>query len=474
MADAADLCRWAKDHKKRLIFCEGGIEELDLTNAASEFMVMAFAFAAQMEAQAIKDRVNSWYRHARKTTRSTGGAAPFGYRYVNLPGGGVGYEIDPESAELVREAAQRVLDGDSLNEISQDWNARGIPTNLDRARIGKGKETKSGAWTGNRIGLILRSEGTLGRKMEAKKDENGNKIGMKPVLVNGEYVKVADPVLTLSEWQQVNEVLDARSVKKVRSDQTSALLGVVFCACGAPMRHNYRRRQNKNGTFREYRYYMCRGAKDSKPCPQHAFRTDTPDGVEAIVEFIFLGKLGGVEVMRRKYIPGEDHTAELESVKARIKAMRSDRAAGAYDGPEDEAEYQEDMRYLVSERKRLEALPKVPARYVQEPTGETFGELWQRLDQEGRRRLMLNSGARFMFKHHQGTRQTILGTSVPWEGPVMAFHLPEDLEQRAQEHVQGGTVAPVGADVLSALSEGAWVPLESIQKFMPVGVSADA
>jgi DNA invertase Pin-like site-specific DNA recombinase len=213
MSDMADLCRWARDNGKRLIFVEGGIPEVDLTSPTSEFMVMAFAFAAQMEAQAIKDRVNSWYGYARSTARWTGGAAPFGYRTAPHPEGGKTLEIDSETAALVTEAAERVLKGDSLNEIAADWQDRAIPTNIERAREARGKATGETVWTGHRIGKILRSEGILGRKLEAVKDSNGKKIGMKPILVKGEYVTIADPVLPVEQWQRVVSVLDDRARK---------------------------------------------------------------------------------------------------------------------------------------------------------------------------------------------------------------------------------------------------------------------
>ncbi|MEU4065742.1 recombinase family protein [Streptomyces wedmorensis] len=62
MGDMAELTRWAKRHGKHLVFAEGpgvGSLELDMTSIMSESIIMLPAFAAQMESQAIKERVTS-------------------------------------------------------------------------------------------------------------------------------------------------------------------------------------------------------------------------------------------------------------------------------------------------------------------------------------------------------------------------------------------------------------------------------
>ncbi|WP_230421798.1 recombinase family protein [Catenulispora pinistramenti] len=450
MTDMADLCRWARDHGKRLLFTEGGIPEVDLTSPTSEFMVMAFAFAAQMEAQAIKDRVNSWYGYARSTDRWTGGPAPFGYRTAPHPDGGKLLEVDPETAQLVREAADRVLKGDSLNEIVQDWNTRGIPTNTARARLARGKVPRETFWSGFTLGRILRSEGLLGRRQETIRDQDGKKIGMKSILIKGSYVQIAEPVIPLEVWHRVSKVLDQRATTRERSLETSALLGVVFCgACGRPLYQNRSKAKRPDGTAgKEYRYYRCIGGNGAKGCPRVRFRGDDSNGLEALVEMLFLNKVGPVEVYRRRHVEGEDHSAELDSVNRRIRRLRDDRESGLYDGADDEAEYSETMRWLMSERKRLEALPTREATVVSEPTGETYAEVWSRLDTEGRRRFLIDTGVRCEIGSVEGARRQPLITDAgaaeeTANRPLLNLMLPEDLEQRVQDWMDGNTLPEV-------------------------------
>jgi hypothetical protein len=68
--------------------------------------------------------------------RTGGGSRPFGYKIVrhDLGEGGkrrwriVGEELEPAEAELIEEAAIRVLKGESLRSIAMDWNERGVKT----------------------------------------------------------------------------------------------------------------------------------------------------------------------------------------------------------------------------------------------------------------------------------------------------------------------------------------------------------
>lgn len=76
MADMADLGRWARTHKKRLIFAEGpggGRLELDMGSPMSELILMIPAFAAQMEVQATEERVLGATRYLRSVGRWKGG-----------------------------------------------------------------------------------------------------------------------------------------------------------------------------------------------------------------------------------------------------------------------------------------------------------------------------------------------------------------------------------------------------------------
>lgn len=85
MADMADLGRYAKKHRERLIFASGpggGMLELDFTSIMSEFMMMFLAFAAQLEGQTIMERNQGAAAYLQQIGRWPGGSMP-----VRIPTG---------------------------------------------------------------------------------------------------------------------------------------------------------------------------------------------------------------------------------------------------------------------------------------------------------------------------------------------------------------------------------------------------
>jgi Recombinase len=81
----------------------------------------------------VKDAVE---RNAREGKRTGGGSRPFGDKIIRQDLGDcaprrwhiVGEELEPAEAEAIKEAATRVLRGESLRSIAMDWNRRGIKT----------------------------------------------------------------------------------------------------------------------------------------------------------------------------------------------------------------------------------------------------------------------------------------------------------------------------------------------------------
>jgi hypothetical protein len=80
----------------------------------------------------VKDAVE---RNARAGRRTGGGSRPFGYRIIRHDQGEgaqrrwrVGGELELAEADAIKEAATRVLKGESLRSIAMDWNGRGVKT----------------------------------------------------------------------------------------------------------------------------------------------------------------------------------------------------------------------------------------------------------------------------------------------------------------------------------------------------------
>ena len=119
--------------------------ELDLSTASGGFygfMETGRAwYESAIRSQRVKDALE---RNARAGKRTGGGSRPFGYKIIrhDLGEGGrrryriIGEEIEPAEAEAIKEAASRVLRGESIRSIAFDFNDRGIKP-VSRRKVGR-------------------------------------------------------------------------------------------------------------------------------------------------------------------------------------------------------------------------------------------------------------------------------------------------------------------------------------------------
>ena len=77
-------------------------------------------------------------------------------------------------------------------------------------------------------------------------------------------------------------------------------------------------------------------------------------------------------VLVTRTIPGHDYSAELEDVRLAIRDLA--------DRDLTDEEFDAELAELRAERKRLSVLPSVPDTVVTEPSGETYWQLWDALE----------------------------------------------------------------------------------------------
>jgi hypothetical protein len=133
-----------------------------------------------------------------------------------IAGGGprrFGFEPDgkthrPAEAELVREAAQRILSGDGINTVVKDWNRRGI-------RMPGGSE-----WQATPLRRILLSPRVAGLRQH-----------------RGEVLHTAEwqPVIDRRAWEYLRAVLLDPARRKGGRPTTYMLRNLLWCSCGSRM-----------------------------------------------------------------------------------------------------------------------------------------------------------------------------------------------------------------------------------------------
>lgn len=133
------------------------------------------------------------------------------------------WEVIPEEAAVIREAAERVLAGDTLLGIVLDLNARGVPTMRNKS------------WTRNTLRGILVSARVAGWREHTVGRTNGNVVGL---WGGGEFVAEAEwpAILTRAQVEALRRKLTG--IRPRGASRVSYLLsnGLVRCQCGAPMR----------------------------------------------------------------------------------------------------------------------------------------------------------------------------------------------------------------------------------------------
>jgi site-specific DNA recombinase len=254
--DFARLMHVCGKAKIKISLYTGG--ELDLSTASGGFYGFMETgrswYESAIRSQRVKDAVE---RNARAGKRSGGGSRPFGYKINrhDLGEGGrrryriIGEEIEPAEAEAIKEAAARVLRGESIRSIAFDFNDRGI------------KPVGGGRWAGSTLRRVL-----ISARIAGLREHNGEVVG-----------DAAWPaIIDRATLDRLVGLLDdpSRRRENFGRPRVHPLVGLVYCAsCGGRMTTAIAPRQGRG--------YGCR--KDENPiCPARVRIVAEP--LEAYVE----------------------------------------------------------------------------------------------------------------------------------------------------------------------------------------------
>ncbi|WP_410591804.1 recombinase family protein [Amycolatopsis sp. lyj-23] len=373
---------------------------LDLRTPEGRLIAHAKALGPAKELARIKDRVKDSHERRRYTEAWPGGVPTYGYTTVPklLPVGDEGKLVsrkvrvlDEYETTVLHEMRGWLVDEENPHTIKQvcvRLDKRGELTNRDRWRkFVLGQEPRGEKWSPSSVKQVLTSLSLLGCKLH----------GLKPLYApDGSLLVTADPVFKKEEWDTLQAAIKKREREPYRVFGASPLLGVPFCAkCGASATHVVMTRASGKGdtkTEKVYRYYRCTNQRQEKPCPGVSMRADE---VEQLVEQTFLEQVGSVEVVKRSWVVGEDHTEELASVRAAISRLENERDTSASWDDEDEESYRDRKAKLVERRNILKVKPQRESGYVYEGSGVTYSQAWVDADQSKKRRLLVEAGVRF-------------------------------------------------------------------------------
>ncbi|MFE7393318.1 recombinase family protein [Streptomyces sp. NPDC057582] len=420
MADMNALVQWAREHRKVIVFAEGPGGRLTLdfrtgVDLITQLILQIFAFAAEFEAQAIRERVLGAQAAMRgMELRWRGSRPPYGYVPVPLETGGwtlapateaiPGFGPAPVAVieriirDLMGDPTQGVA-GKTVSAIAEELNAEGIPSPRDWWALAKGRTTggKTGGakgqravsrdrfkWTPNALTKLLRSPALLGWKTHdgnPVRDSEG-----RPVMAT------AEPILTRAEYDRVCALLDVRSInRRERKDTNALLLGVIHCvSCDGRMYLNVQ--AGKTPT------YKCNSHARGDVCEAPA--NVRGDWADDYAEQEFLAAVGGLNVTRVMEVPGYDPAPEIAATLAEYEEHQAQEGRQRSKAARDAWQRRADA--LDARLAELEETPKVEPRREVISTGRAYADEWTDADTSGKRRMLLDAGAHLTVK--RGTR----------------------------------------------------------------------
>ena len=382
MLDFETLIRWLDKHGKTLICLD---PQLDLSTPAGKAFAQVIVAFAEFERATIGARVREAHEKMTKDGRYAGGRLQYGYRPARMDDGrGWGIEPDPEDGPRVAEICDRYLRYESLGSICKWLNTQGVLAPLDamRQRTG-GKELRGTPWTPATLRVVLTGPGIIGAAVK----RNGEPIRDDA----GVIVYRAAPLVSRDVWERVQARLaENRTTAKVN---TSPLLRVVFCTCGAPMYSRTSRAKRRNKTY-IYRHVVCARSGEyhhaERPCTARGIDADR---LETAVYGALLGLVGSYEMVERKMTAGRDYAEDIARMKDQLSHLAGEIEMGEALGG--------DVAGLIVKRdraraelRRLVGLEPVAPRVEPVRTGKTFRKHWEGLGTVQRNEFLRSAGVR--------------------------------------------------------------------------------
>ncbi|MFE4250794.1 recombinase family protein [Streptomyces sp. NPDC056910] len=402
MDDMHALSVWARDHKKMIVIAEGpgGMLKLDFRNPLdpmAQLMVTLFAFAAQFEAQSIRERVVSAQAAMRvMPLRWRGSRPPYGYEPAPLEDGGWTLVQDNDAVAVIETIIKELMGGKPVLAIAQELNHAGIPSPRDHWSLRKGRKTggrTGGApgetvvkdqftWRHNMIKTLLTSERLLGWKVTEKgpvRDSEGAPI-----------MATREPILSREEFDAVGALFAERSVrnKAFRTDSVALLLRVILCAgCGENMYLHIPSATSKSTT--KTQLYKCGSYSRGIKCP--APSSVKREWADEYVRDKFLTAVGGLRLTETRRIPGYDPQPEIDATAAEYEAHMKEQ--GQQISKAAKEAWKRRATALDARLVELEGREATPARVEVVQLPETYADVWHRADDKTRRDMLREAGA---------------------------------------------------------------------------------
>lgn len=389
---------WVQLNNRALICV---VDSFDLNTSAGRLVESVIADVAEGELEEASERVTVSQRKLREVGRWGGGTAPYGWHSVPMKTGGYRLDHDPATYPILQRIIEEFIKGKPATAIAAALTAEGVtaPRNHMNGLLG-------GEWSGTALRRLLRSKTLLGWATHEEV----------PVLDSkGKPVLKAPPAVSQEKYDEIQAVLDGRKWAKVSPDRTSPLLGVLECwYCGAQM---YLRKSRKRNTGSYYCPVQCQ--KQLSVNSNHALE---------IVHDLYRKELGAFHALEKQVTYAPDLSAEIQAARTAYDEIASFLPSAPTSETRDTLFNQLDVV-----GKRIAALEDQNTGTEEVSwirTGQTYQGLWESLNTEGRRQLLIRMGIR--VRARQYTRGTRHGYGVVESELIMPTDLREHLVSKLE------------------------------------------
>jgi DNA invertase Pin-like site-specific DNA recombinase len=301
---------------------------------------------------------------ARKGLPSGGGRRRFGFEADQVT-------LREDEAELIREAARRILAGEGTNTVCKDWNRRGLTM------------PGGSVWQATPLRRILLQPRTAGlrqqRTCQRKERKGGHRHSQDCSTITGKAVW--KPILDQGTWNRLRVVLTDSKRQQPGHPPHWLLSGLAKCrGCGKGQL--YGRLKDEKLT------YTCQ--RGTTGCGMRINGT----ALEAFVEGATLDWLAGDGLVKARQQLAQreaDHEAiqaQLQADEARLADLADLYANGAIDVPEWMRARSPIERRITKAREKLSQVPELAAVADLPSTKKALARTWKKLPVASKRAIL--------------------------------------------------------------------------------------
>lgn len=332
--------------------CQAG--ELDLSSPAGRMTARVVGAVARHESEHKAARLRRKHLElARAGKVSGGGRRAFGYRNVLTDAGHIErVEVVPEEAQLIRQAADRLLAGESLRGVVVSWRDGGVPT------------VTGAPWSSTTVRRLMTSARIAGRRTHRGED-------------SGEAVWPA--IVGYDELLRIRALLADRAARPAVVARRYLLSGLVACGrCEV--------RMGSRPTARGVRRYVC--TADRGGCDRCGISAEPLEELLSDAALRVLDTPAMAKAMRPKR--GDDRAvSDLVDIDARLEELAALWADGGLSVREWSAARDALTKRRDAAQERLASAAVRGAAHELVNSGRALREAWPGLGFEQRRAVLM-------------------------------------------------------------------------------------